>query len=317
MIKAFLRIDGSFESVTVELDQLASLDTDSLIWLDLVSPSPEESAAVEEALRLELPTRQESEEIEYSSRYWEDDQEISINTYYLVKQADKAFNETVSFILREHFIVTIRFGELRIFTDFSRKLRLNPSAFRDGADVLSGFLGMRVDMDADILEGLSKEIASIGRKDPKSFENPSDFLQFITAYEDINITIRENLTDKQRILSSLLKSGRISESLKKEFSMMIKDVNSLVSSANFNFERLDYLQNLFLNHLSVEQNKVIKIFTVMSVIFLPPTLIASIYGMNFRVIPELGWTFGYPLALILIVISAVLPLYIFKRKGWL
>jgi magnesium transporter len=98
---------------------------------------------------------------------------------------------------------------------------------------------------------------------------------------------------------------------------MIKDVNSLVTTANFNFERLDYLQNLFLNFMSIEQNKVIKIFTVMSVIFLPPTLIASIYGMNFKYLPELGLTFGYPLALCLIVVSAVLPLYIFKRKGWL
>lgn len=317
MIKAYLRKDETFKPVTIELDQLATVDRDSLIWLDLISPTPEESAAVEEAMGIELPTRQESEEIEFSSRYWEDDQGISINTYFLVKQADKAFNETVSFNLRDHFIVTIRFSDLRIFTELSRKLRLNPSAFRDGVDVLSNFLGMRVDMDADILEGLSKEIASIGRRDLKSFESPGDFLEFITAYEDINITIRENLTDKQRILSSLLKSGRISESLKKEFSMMIKDVNSLVISANFNFERLDYLQNLFLNYMSVEQNKVIKIFTVMSVIFLPPTLIASIYGMNFRVIPELQWGFGYPLALLLIVGSAVLPLYIFKKKGWM
>jgi magnesium transporter len=99
--------------------------------------------------------------------------------------------------------------------------------------------------------------------------------------------------------------------------MMMKDVNSLITSANFNFERLDYLQNLFLNHLSMEQNKVIKIFTVMSVIFLPPTLIASIYGMNFRFLPELEWQYGYPVALGLIIISAVLPIYIFKKKGWL
>lgn len=99
--------------------------------------------------------------------------------------------------------------------------------------------------------------------------------------------------------------------------MMMKDVNSLVISANFNFERLDYIQNLFLNHLSVEQNKVIKIFTVMSVIFLPPTMIASIYGMNYKHMPELEWVFGYPFALTLIVLSAVLPLYIFKKKGWL
>ncbi|KAF0217014.1 MAG: hypothetical protein FD174_3463 [Geobacteraceae bacterium] len=303
--------------VALETEQLSSLDRGSLLWLDLLSPTPEEFAAVEEALRLELPTRQESEEIEFSSRYWEDESGIDINTYFLVRQEDKFHNETVSFILREHFVVTIRFSDQRIFTEFSRKLRLSPRSFRDGADVLSGILAMRVDVDADILEVLSREIASLGRRYSQSFERPREFLTHITDYEDINITIRENLSDKHRVLSSLLKSTIISETLKKEFSMMIKDVNSLIVSANFNFERLDYLQNLFLNYLSVEQNKVIKIFTVMSVIFLPPTLIASIYGMNFRRLPELEWSFGYPLALLLIIVSAVLPLYIFKKKGWL
>jgi len=317
MIKAYLRSEDSFRQVSIEPDELAGLDAGTLIWLDLLSPSPEELATVERSLKIELPTRQESEEIEFSSRFWEDETGIDINTYFLVRQDEQFHNETVSFILRGHFVVTIRFSDHRIFTEFSRKLRLSPRSFREGADILSGILAMRVDMDADILEALSREIASLGRRDPHSFENPTEYLSHITDYEDINITIRENLTDKHRVLSSLLKSPTISENLKKEFSMMMKDVNSLVISANFNFERLDYIQNLFLNHLSVEQNKVIKIFTVMSVIFLPPTMIASIYGMNYKHMPELEWVYGYPFALTIIVLSAVLPLYIFKKKGWL
>ncbi len=317
MIKAYLRAEDSFRQVSVEPDELVELDAGSLIWLDLLSPTPDELTTVERSLKIELPTRQESEEIEFSSRFWEDETGIDINTYFLVRQEEKFHNETVSFILRGKFVVTIRFSDHRIFTEFSRKLRLSPRSFRDGADILSGILAMRVDMDADTLEALSRGIASLGRRDPQSFENPTEYLAHITDYEDINITIRENLTDKHRVLSSLLKSASISENLKKEFSMMMKDVNSLVISANFNFERLDYIQNLFLNHLSVEQNKVIKIFTVMSVIFLPPTMIASIYGMNYKHMPELEWVFGYPFALTLIILSAVLPLYIFKKKGWL
>lgn len=317
MIKAYLRLEDSYRTVSMEPDELVDLDTASLIWLDLLSPSTDELATVERSLKIELPTRQESEEIEFSSRFWEDESGIDINTYFLVRQEEKFHNETVSFILRGHFVVTIRFSDHRIFTEFSRKLRLSPRSFRDGVDILSGILAMRVDMDADILEALSRGIASLGRRDPHSFENPTEYLSHITDYEDINITIRENLTDKHRVLSSLLKSPSISENLKKEFSMMMKDVNSLVISANFNFERLDYIQNLFLNHLSVEQNKVIKIFTVMSVIFLPPTMIASIYGMNYKHMPELEWAYGYPFALTLIVLSAVLPLYVFKKKGWL
>ena len=317
MIKAYIKVEESYKPVPVEADELVSVDKSQLIWLDLFSPTPDEIRSVEEVLKIELPTRQESEEIEFSSRYWEDDTGIEINTYFLVRQDDKAHNETISFIARDKVLVTIRFSDLRIFTEFSRKLRLNSSAFHNGLDVLSGILAMRVDMDADIVEMLSKEIAGIGRREHNSFRDPGLFLELVTGYEDIHITLRENLTDKQRILSSLLKSSRVPESLKKEFTMMMKDVNSLVSSANFNFERLDYLQSIFLNFMSVEQNKVIKIFTVMSVIFLPPTLIASIYGMNFRLIPELQWQYGYPLALLLIVVSAVLPIYIFKKKGWL
>jgi len=317
MIKAYLRTEDTIKALTLELEHLESLDTSALVWLDMVSPTPEENISVERALKLELPTRQESEEIEYSSRYWEDESGIWINTPFLVKEDQNIFNETVSFILKGNYLTTIRFSELRIFTEFSRKLRLTPRAFHNGADVLSGILAMRVDIDADLIENLSKEIVTIGRKDPQSFDQPSEFLDYITSYEDINITFRENLTDKHRVISSLLKSAIISESQKRELSMMIKDVNSLITSANFNFERLDYLQNLFLNHLSMEQNKVIKIFTVMSVIFLPPTLIASIYGMNFKYLPELEWRFGYFIALGLIVLSAILPIYVFRKKGWL
>jgi magnesium transporter len=317
MIKAYLHTEDAILSITVELENLDSIDTSSLVWLDMISPTPDESIAVERAMKLELPTRQESEEIEYSSRYWEDEGGIWINTSFLVKDQGKINSETVSFILKDSYLTTIRFSEHRLFTEFSRKLRLTPRAFRCGGDVLSGILAMRVDIDADLIEHLSKEIVTIGRKDSHSFHEPSEFLEYITSYEDINITFRENLTDKQRVLSSLLKSTLISESQKRELSMMIKDVNSLVISANFNFERLDYLQNLFLNYMSMEQNKVIKIFTVMSVIFLPPTLIASIYGMNFRFLPELEWKMGYPIALLLIVLSAILPIYIFKKRGWL
>jgi magnesium transporter len=317
MIKAYLHTEDTLRPVTVELEELSALDATALVWLDLTAPSTEELQAVERALKIELPTRQESEEIEFSSRFWEDESGIDINTYFLVKHDEKYSNETVSFILRGNFIVTIRFSDHRIFTEFSRKLRLSPRSFRGGSDILTGILAMRVDMDADILEILSKEIANLGRRNFSTFDDPHIYLESVTLYEDVNITIRENLTDKHRIISSLMKSSTISEGLKKELNMMMKDVNSLIISANFNFERLDYLQNLFLNHLSIEQNKVIKIFTVMSVIFMPPTLIASIYGMNFRHLPELDFTWGYPMALLFIILSAILPIYIFKKKGWL
>lgn len=317
MITVYFRHDGQIRTEKIDAERMAGFDPSRLLWIDMVSPGHDEIVAVEEKLDHKFPTRQETEEIEFSARYFEDEKSITINTYFFVRHEANAYNETVSFTLKGNFLVTLRYNEQKIFRDFYRTLMANPALYRDGAHVLSGILGLRIEVDADILELLAKEIVGIGKVNLKDFDNINKFLEYITNYENINITLRENLTDKQRVLSSLLKSNKIHESIKKEFTMMIKDVNSLITTANFNFERLDYLQNLFLNFLGVEQNKVIKIFTVMSVIFLPPTLIASIYGMNFKIIPELDWQYGYALALILIVLSAVLPLYIFKKKGWL
>jgi magnesium transporter len=317
MIKVYYNANGVISSHLISGDEIDLIESKQLIWVDMLSPSMTEVAELDKKLGLDLPTRQETEEIEFSARYWEDEYGITINTYFLVKHGIRASNESVSFTLKDNFVITIRFIELPVFGDFTRKLLLNPSHYTDGARVMGGILEMRIEDDADTLEAVSREIAGIARLNPSNFDDTKQFLSVIAEFEATNITIRENLTDKQRVLSSLLKSGKMPGALKSDFSIMIKDVNSLVTSANFNFERLDYLQNLFLNFLSIEQNKVIKIFTVMSVIFLPPTLIASIYGMNFRSMPELQQPFGYPLALCMIVISAVLPLYIFKRKGWL
>lgn len=317
MIKVYYNANGVISSHLISGEEIDLIESKQLIWVDMLSPSMTEVSALDKKLGLDLPTRQETEEIEFSARYWEDEYGITINTYFLVKHDTTASNESVSFTLKDNFVVTIRFIELPVFGDFNRKLLLNPSHYTDGARVMGGILEMRIEDDADTLESVSREIAGIARLNPGSADDTREFLSRLADFEASNITIRENLTDKQRVLSSLLKSGKIPSALKSDFSIMIKDVNSLITTANFNFERLDYLQNLFLNFLSIEQNKVIKIFTVMSVIFLPPTLIASIYGMNFQYMPELNHSFGYPLALVMIVISAVLPLYIFKRKGWL
>ena len=138
----------------------------------------------------------------------------------------------------------------------------------------------------------------------------------MSAFENLNMKIRENLTDKQRILNSLLKSQKITDD-KSELPIMLKDIRSLVEHTNFNFERIDYLQNIFIGLLSVEQNKVIKIFTIVNVIFLPPTLIASIYGMNFDIMPELHWEYGYLFSIGIMILAAVSPLIIFKKKGWI
>jgi magnesium transporter len=186
-----------------------------------------------------------------------------------------------------------------------------------GYDVFCSLLDIRIDVDADIIEKLSRDITQLRKFVFTDYKNDDEeVLEKISAYEDLNMKIRENLTDKQRILTAFLKSNKLKENLKNDVIVMLKDIKSLIDYTEFNFERLDYLQNIFVGVLSIEQNKVIKMFTIVNVVFLPPTLIASIYGMNFDFLPELHWKYGYIFSILLMVGSATLPLYIFKKKGW-
>ncbi len=315
MIRIFIKDESFNIRIITEIPQ--ELEIGNVLWVDLMSPTEEEKNWAEKTFNIEFPTKQEMEEIEISSRYWEDEESITINAYFLVHEDGTAKNETVTFILTLNTLITIRYRELRTFSEVVKRMMSNPRHFEDGYYILASILDIRIDSDADTLEFITKEITKLSRLVFTGIDITEQLLESISYYEDYNMTIRENLMDKQRLLSSLLKSYKVPKPLREEFRIMIKDVNSLIDYANFNFDRLDYLQNTFLGLLNIEQNKVMKIFTLMSVIFLPPTLIAAIYGMNFQYMPELGWKYGYPLALILMVLSAITPLYIFKKKGWL
>jgi magnesium transporter len=289
-----------------------------ILWVDVYSPSEEEVKWVVENFKVEFPSVQEREDIEISSRYWEEEDSITINTFFLIREGENAFNETVSFIIKDHYIITIRYRELKTFSEFARRLMTNPSVYKTGFHIFSSILEIKVASDSDILENLAKEISKLGKiVSSGNLDVTETVFESISYYEDINMTIRESLIDKQRVLSSLLKSYKLPNDVREEVRILIKDVNSLIDYTRFNFERLNYLQNTFLGLLNIEQNKVIKIFTILATMFIPPTLIASIYGMNFENIPELHWKYGYYYSLVMMFLSAAIPLYIFKKKGWL
>lgn len=292
-------------------------DKSSVIWIDMLLPTIDEIRAVENLFDMKFPTKQESEEIELSSRYWEEDNRIEINSYFLINETKEAFNETVSFILQGELLISVRYKKLQSFNTFTKKLLTSPREFKNGYSIFCQIIDIRIDADADIIENLSKEITKIRKYVFTDYSNDDeDILEKISTFEDLNMKIRENLTDKQRILNSLLKSQKFLDD-KSELPIMLKDIRSLIDHTNFNFERLDYLQNIFIGLLSIEQNKVIKIFTIVNVIFLPPTLIASIYGMNFDFMPELHFEYGYLYSIAFMILSAVSPLIIFKKKGWI
>ena len=320
MISCYIK-KGNKLNVLEGVESLESLesndDKNNVIWIDMLLPNIEEIRAVENMFDMKFPTKQESEEIELSSRYWEENNRIEINSYFLINDNNSAFNETVSFILQGNLLISVRYKKLQSFDTFTKKLLISPREFKTGYSIFCQIIDIRIDADADTIENLSKEITKIRKHVFTDYSNDDEeILEKISTFEDLNMKIRENLTDKQRILNSLLKSQKFVDD-KHELPIMLKDIKSLIEHTNFNFERLDYLQNIFIGILSIEQNKVIKIFTIVNVIFLPPTLIASIYGMNFDLIPELHWEYGYVISIILMVISSITPILIFKKKGWI
>ena len=291
-------------------------DRKSVIWIDMFTPTLQEVKTVENIFSIEFPTKQESEEIELSSRYWEEGNRIEINSYFLINDKKDPVNETVSFILQDDLLISVRYKKLASFDASIKKLLSSPREYRTGYSIFSQIIDIRIDTDADIIEELNRDIAAIRKQAFNDDVENEDLLEQMSTFENLNMKIRENLTDTQRILNSLLKSQKITED-KSELPIMLKDIRSLIDHTNFNFERIDYLQNIFIGLLSVEQNKVIKIFTIVNVIFLPPTLVASIYGMNFEIMPELSWDYGYLFSIGVMILAAVTPLIIFKKKGWI
>lgn len=286
-----------------------------IIWVDLINPTNEDRRLVEKAFDVELFTKQESEEIESSSRYYELEGEIGINMNFLKQHENGYSKEPVSFIIKEKILYTQRSEEYKSFSDAYKNLKITKPA--DGDDIFLTILENRIDFDADLIENITDQITTISKELVKDRDLSEKLLLQIAALQETTISLRENVVEKQRILSSVLKSRLYPKEDLEKMRVMFQDVNSLLDHVAFNFERLEFLQNTFLGLVDMEQNRVIKIFTVVTVVFMPPTLIASMYGMNFEFMPELDEIWGYPFAILLMIMSSALTLLFFKRKNWL
>jgi len=209
-----------------------------------------------------------------------------------------------------------RNSEMRTFTEIYRRIDYNYKLY-DAYHVFLTIFEIRIDLDADMIESIVKDISSISGLVTHEKTFSEDIVVRISKFQEDTMQLRENIIDKQRVLSALLKSETFPFDLQNKIRIMIKDTGSLLDYTVFSFERLDFLQNTFLGLVNIEQNKIIKIFTVATVMFMPPTLIASLYGMNFKFMPELNWTFGYPIALLLMVLSVAVTLILFRKKKWL
>ena len=316
MIRAFVLPDYS----QIKVDSFDELpEWDNFIWLDIQNGSAQDIAAIEEKFKISFPTKQQQEEIEFSSRYSEDEDSIKIVTSFInfLPQSGKIEDSYLSIIVKNNMIFTNRNFESRVFQEIVRKIKQQPSQYNHALKILIAILEQGIDNDADIIEFLSARINAISKSSTFSSYSDEKLILKINFYQEAMIKVREDLFDTQRVLSLLLRNEVIKDDNLEKIRVLLKDIASLIDHTSFNFTRLEFLQNSMLGLINIEQNKIIKIFTVVSVIFMPPTLIASIYGMNFKFMPEIEWKYGYLFALFLMTLSTLLILYIFRKKKWL
>jgi len=298
------------------------------VWFDLVTPTVAEDKLLEGTLGIAVPTREEMQEIEVSSRLYQENG-ARYMTATLMCQSDTATPKTtaVTFILAGHKLVTVRYDEPRPFTLISNKLARQCAPTVSGESILMDLLDAVIDRNADILERAGAEI---DRASHDIFEPEGRRVDRTITYRYILKTIgrKGDLTSKVR--ESLVSIGRLvlylaneadtmkwPKETRAQLKSMQRDVQSLSDHATYLANKVTFLLDAMIGVMSVEQNNIIKIFSVAAVALMPPTLIASIYGMNFKHMPELDWTFGYPLAIVLMVIAAILPYWFFKWKRWL
>ena len=279
MIEIFYRKDGQMMVSQSETD-FATINYNDVIWIDLFTPSGEEKRAVEHFLGTTIQNRAQAEEIEISSRFSETDSAIFANTSFLIPGPDEYTEETVSFILTDNILTTLRECPLKSFTDLQRRLVAFPKIYDSGHLVFLSILENRIDLDADMVELLSKEINQYNRKVSVGEDISEEFLIDINIIQENTMLIRENIIDKQRVISSILKSANYPKEYQPRLNVLLKDISSLINHTDFGFERLEYLQNTVLGIINLDQDKIMKVFTLVSLMLMPPTLIASFFGMN-------------------------------------
>jgi len=314
------------------LDRIAvTSDTDvpdSAVWFDLVNPAHEEDKIVERKVGAAVPTREEMQEIEVTSRlYVENGARYMTATLMCQSDTDTPKTTPVTFIISGHRLITVRYDEPRPFMMVGNKLARNCSPTVTGESVLMDLLDAVIDRAADILERIGSEVDQIshdifepegGRADRSRSYN--EILKAIGKKGDLASKVRESLVSIGRLLLYLANeadSMRWAKESRAQLRGMQRDVHSLSDHAAYLSNKIQFLLDAMLGVVTIEQNNVIKIFSVAAVALMPPTLIASIYGMNFKHMPELDWSLGYPIAIALMLIAAALPYFFFKWKKWL
>ena len=319
MLNVFTLASGRL--IQAEIDSAQALASVNPVWVDLEAPTSEEKGWIAERFGLALPDNLVDENLEESARFYEEDNgELHIRTDFLIDDSQAPRNVRVAFILHEKVLFSVHREDLPVFRLLRLRARRIPALIEDAKDVLLKLYDADAEYSADVLEGIYDHLEAVSaRVLKKALADPdaAEVLAAIAREEDLNGRIRRNVMDTRRAVSFMMRSRMLNAEQFEESRQILRDIDSLDSHTAFLFDKINFLMDATVGFININQNRIIKIFSVASVALLPPTLIASIYGMNFKGIPELDWSLGYPYALALMVASVITPFWYFRRKGWL
>ena len=292
------------------------------IWIDLVAPTPEIRAWVGRFYDVELPNPSNLTDLEASARFYvEDNGEIHLHSDFLLDTKEESRNVAVALILHRDVLFSVRTEELPVFRLQRLRARTQPGYVTDGKDVLLDLYAADAEYSADALEDVYASLEQASRRvlgTQITDAEAARILADIASEEDLNGRIRRNVHDTRRAVSFLIRGKSLTPNQLDDARQILRDIESLDGHTSFLFGKINFLMDATVGFININQNKIIKIFSVASVAMLPPTLIASIYGMNFQEwFPEIHWKYGYPFSLGLMLVSVAVPFWVFHKKGWL
>ena len=312
-----------------EIESLEELSEFNPIWVDLESPSAEEKHWVKQYYGLSIPEDAMDEDIEESARFYEEDNgDLHIRSDFLIADEDEPRTVRVAFILNQHntnlksrgVLFSIHDEDVPVFRLLRMRARRAPGLIEDAKEVLLKLFDADAEYSADTLENIYDKLENVSKQvlaGDVTDALASEVLGAIAHQEDLNGRIRRNVMDTRRAVSFMMRSKMLTGEQFEDARQLLRDIDSLDSHTAFLFDKINFLMDATVGFININQNKIIKIFSVASVALLPPTLIASIYGMNFKFMPELDWQSGYPFALGLMLASALVPMWYFRKRGWL
>jgi magnesium transporter len=318
MLNVFTLANGRL--IQEEIESLSALSRVEPVWVDLDAPTSEEKGWITQRFGVRIPDDAVDDDLEESARFYEEDNgELHIRSDFLIDD-ETPRNVRVAFILYKNVLFSIHGEDLPVFRLLRLRARRIPALIEDAKDVLLKLYDADAEYSADALEGIYDSLEAVSAQVLKQGVNDQaagEALSAIAREEDLNGRIRRNVMDTRRAISFMMRSRMLNAEQFEESRQILRDIDSLDSHTTFLFDKINFLMNATVGFININQNKIIKIFSVASVALLPPTLIASIYGMNFKAMPELDWSLGYPYALLLMLASVAAPFIYFRRKGWL